>query len=88
MKSYGFLSVIKNIAKYWEKMSKKLSKKYSQKFLDHPQKSTRDAIKTVSKKRIQTKLVALYVNNEHTFIAMEWMYSKKIKELKGNKNTV
>ena len=69
-------------------MSKKLSKKYSQKFLDHPQKSTRDAIKTVSKKRIQIKLVALYVNNEHTFIAMEWMYSKKIKELKGNKNTV
>lgn len=64
------------------------SKKYSQKFLDHPQKSTRDAIKTVSKKRIQIKLVALYVNNEHTFIAMEWMYSKKIKELKGNKNTV
>lgn len=52
-------------------MSKKLSKKYSQKFLDHPQKSTRDAIKTVSKKRIQIKLVALYVNNEHTFIAME-----------------
>ena len=46
VKGYGFLSFAKN-------MGKSLSNKYGQKLLDSAKKSTRDAIKTVSKRAIQ-----------------------------------
>ena len=47
LKGYGFLSFAKN-------MGKSLSNKYGQKRLDSAKKSTTDAIKTASKKAIQT----------------------------------
>ena len=46
VKVYRFLSFAKN-------MGKRLSNKYGQKLLDSAKKSTRDAIKTVSKRAIQ-----------------------------------
>ena len=46
VKGYGFLSFAKNT-------DKNLSNKYSQKRLDTAKKSTRDAIKTTSKRAIQ-----------------------------------
>ena len=46
VEGYGFLSFSKN-------MGKNLSNKYGQKFLDSAEKSTTDAIKTVSKRAIQ-----------------------------------
>ena len=46
VKVYRFLSFAKN-------MDKRLSNKYGQKLLDSAKKSTRDAIKTVSKRAIQ-----------------------------------
>ena len=46
VKRYGFLSFAKNIGK-------SLSNKYGQKPLDSAKKSTADAIKTASKRRIQ-----------------------------------
>ena len=45
VKGYGFLSFAKN-------MGKNLSNKYGQKLLDSAKKSTTDAIKTASKKKI------------------------------------
>ena len=47
VKWYGLLSFLKN-------MSKHLSNKYGQKLLDSAEKSTTDAIKTTSKRAIQT----------------------------------
>ena len=47
MKGYGFFSFAKNIGK-------SLSNKYGQKLLDNGKKSTTDAIKTASKKAIQS----------------------------------
>ena len=46
VKGYGFLSFAKN-------MGKSLSNKYGQKLLDSSKKSTREAIKTASKRAIQ-----------------------------------
>ena len=46
VKGYGFLSFAKN-------MSKNLSNKYCQKLFDTAKKSTKDAIKIVSKRAIQ-----------------------------------
>ena len=46
VKEYGFLSFAKS-------MGKNLSNKYGQKLLDNAKKSTRDAIKTASKRIIQ-----------------------------------
>ena len=46
VKGYGFLSFAKN-------MGKSLSNKYGQKLLDSAKKSTADAIKTASKRKIQ-----------------------------------
>ena len=46
VKGYGFLSFAK-------KMGKTLSNKYGQKLLDIAKKSTKDAIKTASKRAIQ-----------------------------------
>ena len=48
VKGYGFLSLAKN-------MGKNLSNKYSQKLLDTAKKSTRDAIKTASKRAIEKR---------------------------------
>ena len=45
VKRYGFLSFAEN-------MGKSLSNKYGQKLLDSAKKSTTDAIKTASKKKI------------------------------------
>ena len=45
VKGYGFVSFAKN-------MGKSLSSKYSQKLLDIAKKSTKDAIKTASKRAI------------------------------------
>ena len=47
VKGYGFLSFAKN-------MGKNLSNKYDQKRLDRAKKSTTNAIKTASKRAIQT----------------------------------
>ena len=47
VKEYGFLSFAKN-------MGKSLRNKYSQKLFDSANKSTTDAIKTASKRAIQT----------------------------------
>ena len=51
VKGYGFLSLAKN-------MGKNLSNKYSQKLLDTAKKSTRDAIKTASKRAIEKRAEA------------------------------
>ena len=48
VKEYGFLSFTKN-------MGKNLSNKYGQKLLDSAKKSTKDAIKTASKRAIQNQ---------------------------------
>ena len=47
VKGYGFLSFAKNIGK-------KIGDKYSQKLVDNAKKSVTDAIKTASKRAIQT----------------------------------
>ena len=48
VKGYGFLSFTKN-------MGKCLSNKYGQKLIDSAKKSTTDAMKTASKRKIQKK---------------------------------
>ena len=48
VKGYGFLSFAKN-------MGKCLSNKYGQKLIDSAKKSTTDAMKTASKRKIQKK---------------------------------
>ena len=48
VKEYGFLSFTKN-------MGKNFSNKYGQKLFDSAKKSTKDAIKTASKRAIQNQ---------------------------------
>ena len=79
VKWYGFLSFAKNIGK-------NLSNKYSQKLLDSAKKSTTDAIKTASKRAIQTKAEAtgdLFGNKIADKIAS--VSKKSTKELQNNK---
>ena len=53
-KSYGFLSLTKNMCKnIGENVGKNLSSKYSQKILDHTKQPATDALKTASKWAIQ-----------------------------------
>ena len=52
VKSYGFFSFIKSIGKHATKVAKSMSNKYSQKLLGSTKKSTRDAIKTASRRAI------------------------------------
>ena len=55
LKGYGFLSFAKNMDKTIVKnITKILSGKYSQKRLDYTQQSATDALKTSSKRVIQT----------------------------------
>ena len=50
VKSYGFLSLTKNMCKnIGENVGKNLSSKYSQKILDHAKQPATDALKTASK---------------------------------------
>ena len=54
VKGCGFLSFAKNMGRDANKVAKSLSNKYGQKLLDSGKKSTTDAIKTASKRPIQT----------------------------------
>ena len=54
VKGYGFLSFAKNIGKIATKVAKNVSNEYSPKPLDNAKKSTKDAIKTASKKQFKT----------------------------------
>ena len=81
VKVYRFLSFAKN-------MGKRLSNKYGQKLLDSAKKSTRDAIKTVSKRAIQKTAEAtggLIGNNIADKITK--VSKKSTKELPNNDET-
>ena len=53
VKSYGFLSFVKNIGTHANKVAKNMSNKYSHKHLDSTKKFTTDVIKTASKRVTQ-----------------------------------
>ena len=78
VKGYGFLSFAKN-------MGKSLSNKYGQKLLDSAKKSTTDAIKTASKRAIQTTAEATGDLHGNKIIDKITIVSKKSpKELQNN----
>ena len=54
MKGYGFLSFARNIGTHATKVARNMSNKYDQKLADTTKKSATDAIKTASKRAIQT----------------------------------
>ena len=78
LKGYGFLSFTKN-------MGKSLSNKYGQKLLDIAKISTKDAIKTASKRAIQKTakatgdLIANKIADKITSVS-----KKPVKELPNN----
>ena len=78
-KGYGFLSFAKN-------MGENLSNKYGHKFLDRSEKSTKDTIKTPSRKAIQNSRSYRWFNK----IADKMMSvsKKSTKELPNDKTEV
>ena len=87
VKGYGFLSFAKNTGE-------NLSNKYGQKPLDNAEKSTTDAIKTASKRTIQTtaeatgNLIGNKSSDEITSVSTELHWKKSTKELPNDDTEV
>ena len=82
VKGYGFLSFAKN-------MGKSLSNKYGQKLLDSAKKSTKDVIKTASKRAIQkiTEANGDLIGNKTADKITSVSKKKFTKELHNNDET-
>ena len=76
VKGYGFLSFAKN-------MGKSLSNKYGQKLLDSAKKSTRDVIKTASKRAVHKTAEATgdLIGSKISECFKDYKESKSAKEL-------
>ena len=77
VKDYGFLSFAKNIGKT-------ISNKYSQKLVDRTKKSSTDAIKTASKRSIQTVLATGNLIGNKIFDKMTIISKKSPRDLPSN----
>ena len=94
VKGYGFLSFAKNIGTHATKVTKNMSNKYSQKLLDIAKKSTRDSIKTASKREIRKTaeatgdLIGNKITDKITSISKSPQNASKELHSKTNENEI